>query len=418
MDFILGGFNQKTNKKSGVLQTAFVPGDRLIIELQVKNGKNYGEFNIGNISHAFIDIFHSTQKKDGYYGSSGSCEVDINCQEGAAWQTIKRSVCRIIFRRDAFTTDVCTGTLINNTAVDGKALFYTANHCIKRVSEAESAVIYFGYESPECEGQDGDASLTLSSAEILATSDSLDFTLLQLSEDPPESYKPYFAGWSRNSLPPQRSVTIHHPRGDVKKISRDDDPALIEYQTENPPSWLYNGSAPDAFWRIEEWEMGATEGGSSGCPLFNTAKLIVGNLTGGDASCINPVNDYFSKFYLNWDYYPEANRQLMPWVDPINSNVQFLDGYDPYDIPDPFEIELFEIYPNPGKGLFSIYTDTLDISTANIRVFDMKGSIIADYSFQALQNAYLDLRQFENGIYIIELRIKGFLERKKVVILK
>ncbi len=418
MKYMLGGFNHRTNKKSGVLQSAFIPGDRIIIELQVRSPDDFGEFNIGSVSHAFVDIFGLKKNKDGYFGSSGNCETDINCPEGEAWQTIKRSVCRVIFKRNAFTTEICTGALINNTAQDGKAYFYTANHCIKRISEAESAVIYFDYESPECDGTDGDASLTLSSTEIVATSDSLDFTLLLLSEDPPESYKPYFAGWSRVPLPPAYSATIHHPRGDVKKISADNDPAAIEYQEENPPSWLYNGSAPQAFWRIVDWETGATEGGSSGCPLFNQVKLIVGNLTGGDASCNNPVNDYFTKFYLNWDYYPEPDRRLKPWLDPLNADVEFLDGYDPYDIPDPFQVELFSVYPNPGRGFITIHTDTLDISQSKIRVFNINGSVMVNYNLKTREDAYLDLSHFENGIYIIEISFEGYIERKKVVIQK
>ena len=225
---ILGGFNQLTNKKSGILQTAFIPGSRLVVELQVPVGEEYGELSIGSFSHAFIDVFKKDKRKDGFFGLSGDCELDINCREGAAWQQLKRSVCRIIFKRNEFNTDLCTGTLINNTSEDGKAYFYTANHCIKTSFEAETAVLYFNYESEECNGIDGNVSMTLSGAEVLATSDSLDFSLLLLSEDPPEDYEPYFAGWSRSLYPPLSSVTIHHPRGDVKKISRDKDLAVIE----------------------------------------------------------------------------------------------------------------------------------------------------------------------------------------------
>ncbi len=415
---ILGGFNHLTNKTSGILQTAFIPGSRLVLELQVPEGRDYGELSVGSFSHAFIDVFKKDKRKDAFYGLSGDCEVDINCSEGAAWQQLKRSVCRIIFKRNEFNTDLCTGTLINNTSEDGRAFFYTANHCIKTSFEAETAVLYFNYESEECNGIDGNASMTLSGAEVLATSDSLDFSLLLLSEDPPEDYKPYFAGWSRSLNSPLSSVTIHHPRGDVKKISRDKDQALIEYQKEDPPEWLFRGSVPDAFWRIGDWESGATEAGSSGCPLFNQAQLIVGNLTGGDASCGYPFDDYFSKFFMNWDYYPEKERQLKYWLDSLDTGFEFIGGYDPAGISDTLKSELFTVYPNPNDGYFKLQTDDLSTTGSRIRLYTITGSLIADYVVANIESYNFNLSELENGVYIMDILIDGYREKKKFVIAK
>ncbi len=414
---ILGGFNYLTNKESGILQTAFVPGESMVIELQVPAGRDYGEISVGSFSHAFVNIFKKDRKKDNFYGLSGSCEVDINCAEGTSWQTIKRSVCRIIFKRNSFTTDLCTGSLINNTSKDGKAYFYTANHCIRDVFEAQTAVLYFNYESEECNGADGDATLTLSGTEVLATSDSLDFSLLLLSEEPPEEYKPYFAGWSRSLSPPSSTVTIHHPKGDVKKISKDMDRARVEYQENNPREWLFT-STPGAFWRIEKWEIGATEGGSSGSPLFNPLQLIVGNLTGGDATCFNPVNDYFSKFFMNWDYYPEPGRQLKYWLDSLDTGLEFISGHDPSGIEEVFERELFTLYPNPGNGRFTIHTDTIFTGTSKIGLYNLSGKLMGDYSVQNIKVFNFDLSHLENGVYILDIITGGYREQKKIVILK
>lgn len=332
---ILGAYNEKNNKKAGNLPTSYVPGDRLIVELQISPGKEYGRLNIGSISHAIVDITGTFSKKDLYFGTSGYCEVDINCPEGFDWQTAKRSVCRIIFKRSSTSTDLCTGTLINTTFEDGRAYFYTANHCISTDYSAENTIFYFNLESEECEGSDpdpnGTQSLSLASATLLATSDSLDFSLLELSLDVPDSYAPYYSGWSISENPPENSATIHHPYGDVKKISKDDDPAVIEYQTVSPPTWLET-STPGAFWRIVEWDLGTTEGGSSGSPLFNQDQLIVGNLTGGDANCYSPQNDYYSKFHMDWDYYSDPEKQLKHWLDSLNTGKTSIEGYDPVQL--------------------------------------------------------------------------------------
>ena len=356
MKLVLGGFNHLNNKKTGSLPTAFVPGDRLVVELQVPEGRDYGKLNFGSITHGLVDITGMAGKKDQFYGEGGDCEVDINCVEGFEWQTVKRAVCRIIFKRSQFKTDLCTGALINTTMQDGRAYVYTANHCIKNFYEAETAVFYFGYEAKSCNGPDQDTAITFSrtiaSCEVLATSDSLDFSLLKLSVNVPQSYNPYYAGWSISSTPPQSSATIHHPFGDVKKVSLDYDPATTVYQDVNPPVWLEVGSAPGAFWRIEQWDVGVTEGGSSGAPLFNENKHIVGNLTGGDAYCGYPYNDYFSKFHLDWDYYPQQERQLKYWLDSLGTGQTSLEGFDVSGL------ESIYSYMQSDKG-YSWFTDLI-----------------------------------------------------------
>ncbi|MCF8379651.1 MAG: T9SS type A sorting domain-containing protein [Bacteroidales bacterium] len=387
---VLGGFNYLTNKKNGILPTAFLPGDRLVLELQVKAGYDYGVLNIGSISHAYVDIFGASQK-DGYFGKSGDCEIDINCPTGYDWQVIKNAVCRIVFKKNGSFTELCTGSLINNTLQDESPYVYGANHCISRALEAGNAVFYFGLESEDCNGTDpfpsGAWNFTISSSELLATSDSLDFSLLKLSEKVPDSYYPYYAGWTIADTPPDNATTIHHPQGDVKKISRDYDNALIDYQEVNPPSWLSSGSIPSAFWRIEKWEEGATEGGSSGAPLFNSQKLIVGNLTGGDAYCGYPYNDYFSKFHLDWDYYSNPANQLKYWLDPVKSGVLSLEGMDPSDTKNIYEY----LVQNPDYDKIIEYSEKAGYS----EIFNNDGLytffVMADSSIEKLPDWYRNL---------------------------
>jgi lysyl endopeptidase len=73
---------------------------------------------------------------------------------------------------------------------------------------------------------------------------------------------------------------------------------------------------------------GVTEGGSSGSPLFSNDGYIVGQLTGGQASCANPnAPDYYGKFAVSWESNGTTpDRQLKPWLDPANTGVQTLRG--------------------------------------------------------------------------------------------
>ncbi len=412
---VLGGFNHQNNKSSGKLQTDFIPGPQLVLELQVEKGREYGELELGWVAHAFVDVFG---KKDGRYGMSGDCNIDINCPGGDDWQVIKRSVVRIYI---GSTREFCTGTLINNTRHDGKPFLLTANHCIKNQIDAESSVYYFGYESPTCDGGDGSVALSLSNSQILATSDSLDFTLVRLSETPGENYQPYYAGWSLSQIPAASAVTIHHPEGDVKKISFENHPLLTEYQSVNPPSWLYIGSVPGAFWRVGRWDRGTTEPGSSGAPLFNPLQLIVGNLTGGEAVCALPINDYFSKFYLCWNYYPEKTRNLAAWLDPEAKGKEYLNGYDPYNpnLPPPvWPEEKFRVWPQPSDGHITIHTDSQVLHGAEIRLYNTNGLIIGQFLMPATTTFTVDLSYLYPGMYILELNSGDLLERKKIIITK
>jgi len=119
---------------------------------------------------------------------------------------------------------------------------------------------------------------------LLATADDhLDFALLELSVVPPEIYHPYYAGWDRVQEYLDTSVCIHHPAGDVKKISKD-------YDTLGLGS--FTGYDSHKHWQIKEWDEGTTEGGSSGSGLFTVEGLLIGTLSGGEADC-----DYISMTY-------------------------------------------------------------------------------------------------------------------------
>ena len=48
-----------------------------------------------------------------------------------------------------------------------------------------------------------------------------DFALLEMTSDIPDSYNPYYAGWSKVNFPPQNVFGVHHPGAGIKKITQD-----------------------------------------------------------------------------------------------------------------------------------------------------------------------------------------------------
>ena len=421
-EFFIGGFNELNNNESKSLPTSLISGDELIVELQVIPELNdYGSLEIGGLVHAYIDIFNTEEQAN---LKSGSCNVDINCPEGKDWQTVKKAICKFTFKVGS-STQACTGTLINNTSFDSIPYLLTANHCITYASQATTAVFYFNYEADSCKSTAKTAQISLAGSSLLATSDSIDFSLLKLFETPPSIYKPYYVGWNLSVTPASSATCIHHPSGDVKKISLENDALTSVYQDNIPEAllWLVNESLPQAFWRVVEWETGTTEGGSSGAPLFNQNKLLVGNLTGGQASCANSVNDYFSKFYVGWDHYADSSKQLKYWLDPINSGSTFIYGFNPFGLPDTAIVDTivygprFSIFPNPAIKNVVFETDSLDISGGTFSIYTILGKKVAQYSILEPNRLSFDVSFLEQGIYIVEFSKGNIRERKKLMVL-
>ena len=121
---------------------------------------------------------------------------------------------------------------------------------------------------------------------------------------------------------------------------------------------------------------------------------------------------------MNWDYYPEPERQLKYWLDPLNSGFEYVSGFDPFGITDTLDLDIFTIYPNPGKGQFTIHTDSLVFGSAQIRLFNSSGQIMADYKLNNVETFHFVLPYLENGIYYLEIIAGEYREQKKLVILK
>jgi len=318
-DYMLGAFTDNNNKSSGKFAISPVAGDEITVHYEVGEAhKNKLPFIIKSVNHDFVGILKSNDRRP-MGRPAGECNIDINCDFGDKWKEVKNSVCRMIVNG----VEICTGALINNTNEDQKPYIISAGHCYDEWEYAETTVYAFNYESPFCAPLDGDPLNSISGAVMKAQFDSLDFALTELSLIPPPEYRPYYAGWDRSVSLPDSTACLHHPQGDIKKIAFDEDsPSFSDFNSK----YTKNG-----FLKIQRWEEGVTEVGSSGGPLFNMDMNIIGTLTGGVATCSNPILDYFQRFSLSWDYRSEPSKQLKHWLDPLNSQVPSLSGKQFYE---------------------------------------------------------------------------------------
>ncbi|NQX86398.1 MAG: T9SS type A sorting domain-containing protein, partial [Flavobacteriaceae bacterium] len=170
---------------------------------------------------------------------------------------------------------------------------------------------------------------TVSGAVLRASRTESDFALVEITDTSFFAANPdvIWAGWDRTDTPPSYTVGIHHPAGDIQKVCRDD----------NSPNPIDDG---EEYWQITNagngWELGVTEGGSSGSPLFDPNGRIIGQLWRGQAACSgtndNDLYDDYGRFGISWDTGTTASSRLKDWLDPINTGVTELDQYPPLTV--------------------------------------------------------------------------------------
>jgi hypothetical protein len=318
-DFILGKFTAY-HLYEGQLGTELVPGNTAIVEYYIpaRNADQTASLNINTVTHGYRTTGEYIEKA---FGSSGSCNLNVNCPEGAAWTNERNSVVMLVSGSSGF----CSGALVNNTLNDGKPYVLTADHCY---SNPATWIFRFNWQGTGCNNPASSPTFqSLSGGALRARGTASDFCLVEITgglvaNTVPASYSPYFSGWDKTGATPTSAVGIHHPSGDIKKISFENQ-ALI--------STTFGGSPANSHWGVTDWDLGVTEGGSSGSPLYDQNHRIIGQLHGGASACGGSVlSDEYGKVSVSWNPAGSANSgQLKFWLDPNNSGAGFVDGYDP-----------------------------------------------------------------------------------------
>ena len=330
---ILGAFTERNNKPYRKFSTSLLRGETTILEYyEPAKVAGQGIIEIETIVHGYRGFAEQSARA---FGDSGPCNNNVNCPEGIPWQQEIRSVALILvggFR-------ACTGAMINNVRDDCTPYFLTANHCL--VGNVNTWMFLFNYESPDCSNTDGPTNMTVSGATLRSNGQNSDFALLELSASPPFSYQVFHSGFSADTIPADSTIAIHHPAGDIKKISFNHDPVFSA-------QWF--PTSPDTHWEVSEWEDGTTEPGSSGSPLFDQHHRIVGQLHGGAASCTVIDYDQYGKVSYSWTAAAAPSAQLKHWLDPDDTGVLVMDGRECGSAPTFFDAGIVQVL-HPAESL-------------------------------------------------------------------
>lgn len=323
---VIGAFTEANNLPHLKFSTQPIAGGDITLELlEPSSVRGTSKLRVATVVHAYRDVLgrRDVRRNQQYFvfgDSDSSCEVNVNCSAGSGWQDQKRSVAMILLSNNSRW---CSGALINNSAQNYTPYFLTAFHCIDvnnngvltsgEIDDAESWLTMFKYESSACSPTtDGPTINSISGTTFRAGYYPTDMALVELSSKPYHSYAPYYAGWSRSTSAATSSAGIHHPQGDVKKISIGGSATSTKW---------FSSSSTDTHWRFT-FGTGTVENGSSGSPIFDQNKRIVGQLTGNllfvDDYCDVPYG-WYGKFSLSWAGGGTSSTSLQPWLNPGNT---------------------------------------------------------------------------------------------------
>ncbi len=375
---IVGAFSSDNNAE--VLPTIPIVGDVVYVEyVEPADVEFQGFFNIVQVAHDFKGAFSADT------ASLSECQVDVNSELGADWQDEKRAVCRILVNG----TTLCTGTLLNTANQSFEPYVLTARHCISSERQAQNSIFYFNYEDEQSEKQ------YVAGSTLVASKDNdngyLDFALVRLADVPAE-YNAYYAGWYVGDSQLDMGVCIHHPNGNAKMLA-------VDFDSLRVASYRYFDK--ETFWNVAEWDVGTTEQGSSGAPLFNSDHKVVGILAGGDADCSYPMNDYFQMLSVCYDRYDFDSLQLAHWLNPEGKPLTSVSGACR---PTGIELESspaqIGICPNPAQSHVEISAEK---PIGYVSICTMHGNAVMRFDAKARQTVTIDIANLRQGLYVCQV---------------
>lgn len=324
----LGAYTSVNNSESRILGTDLIMGESCIIEYYEPSAVyGQGSLVVSTIVHGYrnISLFDNNTVKA--LNDSGDCNRDIKCltDPEPLWLNESKSVAMIVVNGNG----ACTGTLVNNTAQDGKAYFLTANHCYDNPATWAFRFKWIS-PTPDCATTANSPAMpsptqfqTANGSVLRARNAGSDFCLVEITNltlQTAQTWGLYYAGWDKTGAAVNGAVGIHHPSGDIMKYARENN-ALTQA--------TFGGAQT---WQIANWDEGVTEPGSSGSGLWDFNRRLIGQLYGGSAACTgtndNNQPDFYGRLDISWNGTSAAAR-LRDWLDPTNSGVGVLDGYDP-----------------------------------------------------------------------------------------
>ncbi len=397
--YINADFNAQPELGKGKLWTPSLSGDSLGIEVFVPTGIDTAQvqLQVPLLSHIVYDLQSSTLKAAGLSSLKfASCDISLACAD-QEWQQTGKSVARYIYTNSSGSSFLCTGTLIADQDTASQIpYFLTAAHCINEPVSAGNMDFFWFHQESNCGADDVSWVQTSGGAELLATEDALDASLVRLIEPPPAGV--VLSGWELAPFTANDTVYgLHHSRGNPKQYSRGRFSRRI--RIESAASGYMTMPDDKGSFNQVIWDQGVTAPGGSGSALWKKmagVHYLKGTLVGGSSGCTTlDAPDEYTRF-----------EQFYPYVSAWLSAPQFvLKGIlDETAVPVALvDAVLIARYMDGVRGnalLAGVSTQTIDMITLESRLAlaQQKLDIDADGQLEASKDGVLLAR------YLLGLR--------------
>ena len=317
---IYGPVKAEAIPKNGHFMTDLIPDDKVTIFLyEPLDQYAKSTLKISHLIHAYRGFDLEMSSKG--IGSSSNCNVDVACHP--EYSNEAKGVALVLL---ANGDEWCSGSLLMSTDMLFKPYFLTAFHCIdtnfdgslstSEKTNAQNWMFKFNFKRATCGGDSIMTSYTYNGSIFRSAFCPTDFALLEINQNLTSNSNLAWLGWDRSGDIPLCGVGIHHPAGDVMKISIEDD-AFTTIK------WVgVNSSGNFDHWGVD-YDEGIVEGGSSGSPLLNQNRRVVGQLHGtyqNNNRCLQTYAIY-GKFNLSWSGAGTNDTRLSNWLDPAGTGV-------------------------------------------------------------------------------------------------
>ena len=322
--------------ENGFFMTDIIAGSGVTINVfEPKDQVGTSTLTIKRVVPGYKKVF--VNETNGLIGSSATCNIDVACYPEHEKES---GAIALVLLADG--TELCSGSLVMSTDYSFDPYFLSAFHCIdtvnavtgypdgvlvqKEIEYAQKWMFKFCYKKADCDGSILTSSYTYNGDTFLAAYKETDFALLKLHDDLKRNDNLTWLGWDRTGLTPTGGLCIHHPAGDVMKIN-------VEEDVFQKSSW----GGTNQHWYIT-WDEGITQGGSSGAPLLDQNKHIVGQNHGKLVSqsylpiCDRDRSD-FGMFHLSWTGGGTNTSRLSNWLDPNGRNWMIMNSYKYSEFP-------------------------------------------------------------------------------------
>lgn len=311
-EMITGPITQAENNESNQWGSWVYKGGMITIEVKTPSATRHElMLHASNVAYGYKEIYKVID-----FGQSGSCNINVLCPLGNGWEGERNAVALIL---GSFGGTLCSGSMVMNACNTNRPFLLTANHCFDFDANPGSWRFTFQAWSATCTPSQNSNGITFNGSALRARNASTDFCLVELNNTPPANSNIHYAGWDRSGAAATQATAIHHPSGDVMKISRANNGTTIgSFAGTSNQHWRTN-------WSPQNNGTGGivtavTEGGSSGSPLFNENNRIIGQLHGGPSACGgSDLFDFYGRFDLSWANGNNSSNRLRDWLDPNNT---------------------------------------------------------------------------------------------------